>query len=46
MKEKRSVFEKLRLCIFFGFFIVLVAVESVFFKAWSWMARAIFLHGR
>jgi hypothetical protein len=46
MKENMSVYEKLRLGVFFTFFMALVAIESVFFKAWSWTAKAIFLHGR
>jgi len=46
MKEKMSEYEKFRLYAFFIFFIALVSVESVFFKAWSWTARTIFLHGR
>ena len=46
IKEKTGLYEKLRLGVFFIFFMMLMAVEGVFFKAWSWTVRAILLHGK
>lgn len=38
--------KKLKIGVFFALIMTMMSIESLFFHAWSWMVRAVFLRSR